>query len=104
MRTLAGTACLALTLALPAAAQQIPSTPELRLPEQLDRDLRDFMDKMKPLLDETFDAFENLPEIDSLEHYRMPEMLPNGDIIIRRREDAPPLAPAEDAPEPGIRT
>ena len=96
---------LALTLAAtPAMAQQVPSTPELRLPEQLDRDLRRFMDKMKPLLDETFEAFENLPDIDSLEHYQMPEVLPNGDIIIRRRPDAPPYEAAPEKPEPGIKT
>ena len=48
-----------------------------------------------------------LEKIDSFENYERPEILPNGDIIIRRREDAPPL-PRDDGKEPdeeqGVRT
>jgi len=32
-------------------------------------------------------------QVDSLRHYAPPEILPNGDIIIRRREDAPLFVP-----------
>lgn len=33
--------------------------------------------------------------IDSVRYYHPPEVLPNGDIILRRREDAPPWVPPE---------
>ena len=90
---------------VPAPAQS-PSGPELRLPEQLDEALRDFMDKMKPALDDFMDTLDTLEQVDSLDHYEPPEFLPNGDIIIRRRGDAPlwqPPAGTEDA-EDGVKT
>ena len=66
---------------------------------------------MKPALDELLETLEVLEGIDSIEHYQRPEMLPNGDIIMRRREDAQPLPPPlprdggeEPAAEPGLRT
>ncbi len=81
------------------------------LSEQLDEAFRGLMEQMKPALDEFLDTLEVLEGIDSIEHYRRPEILPNGDIIIRRREDAPRLPrplPHDDtkdpATEPGIRT
>jgi hypothetical protein len=46
--------------------------------------------------------------IDDLSAYEMPERLPNGDILIRRRADAPPPAGGEtdeaspDGSEPPI--
>ncbi len=94
----------------PVLAQQVPSTPELRLPEQLDRTLRDFMDDMKPALDDLRSLYDTLGDIDDIRHYQKPEVLPNGDIIIRRRPDAPDYAPEPEAPndepvpEEGIRT
>ena len=33
--------------------------------------------------------------LDSVRYYEAPEILPNGDIIIRRSEDAPPFEPRE---------
>ena len=77
------------------------------LSEQLDEVFRDLMEQMKPALDELLETLEVLEGIDSIEHYERPEILPNGDIIIRRREDAPPF-PHDDgedpAAEPGVRT
>jgi hypothetical protein len=70
------------------------------LSEQLDEALRGLIEQMKPALDEFLGTLEVLEGIDSIEHYRRPEILPNGDIIIRRREDAPPL-PRDDGGEPG---
>ena len=32
-------------------------------------------------------------QVDDLSHYQMPERLPNGDIIIRRKPEAPDLPP-----------
>ncbi len=77
------------------------------LSERLDEVFRDLMEQMKPALDELLETLEVLEGIDSIEHYRRPEILPNGDIIIRRREDAPPLPrddSAEPGEEPGVRT
>ena len=77
------------------------------LSEQLDEVFRNLMERMKPALDELLETLEVLEGIDSIEHYQRPEILPNGDIIIRRREDAPPL-PHDDGEdpgeEPGVRT
>jgi hypothetical protein len=94
--------CLA---AAPAPAQS-PSGPESRLPQQLDEALRDFMDKMKPTFDDFMDTLGIFERMDSLENYEPPEILPNGDIIIRRREDAPPWQPPADTEEAeeGVKT
>ncbi len=40
-------------------------------------------------------------KLDAARHYTAPEVLPNGDIIIRRREDAPPYDPDSPMYEPG---
>lgn len=53
--------------------------------------LRRFAERMAPLADRLGAL------IDNLDAYAAPEMLPNGDIIIRRKPDAPPL---RDAPAP----
>ena len=74
-------------------------TDERPLSEQLDEAFRGLMEQMKPALDEFLETLEVLEKIDSFEHYERPEILPNGDIIIRRREDAPPL-PRDDGQEP----
>ncbi len=78
-------------------------TEDRPLTEQLDDLFRNLMEQMKPALDELLETLEVLEGIDSIEHYERPEILPNGDIIIRRREDAPPL-PHDDGEEPGVRT
>jgi len=54
--------------------------------------LRDLAVAMGPRLQEL------LGSVDDWAHYEMPEILPNGDIIIRRKPDAPPLDTAQ-APE-----
>ncbi len=75
------------------------------LSEQLDEVFRNLMEQMKPALDELLETLEVLEGIDSIEHYQRPEILPNGDIIIRRREDAPPLPrplPRDDGEEPAV--
>ena len=103
---LAGLLALAPAGALAQGLSDPDGKPSLR--EQLDEALRGMIDEMKPALDELLDTFQFLDEIDGLENYERPEILPNGDIIIRRRPDAPPWPP-EDAPEdddagPGIKT
>ena len=44
---------------------------------------------------------ELMRKLDNVRYYEAPEVLPNGDIIIRRREDAPPYDPDSPMYEPG---
>lgn len=41
---------------------------------------------------------ELLEMVDSFAHYHPPEFQPNGDIILRRKDDAPQFEPPEDDP------
>ena len=52
--------------------------------------LRGLMEEMQPALDEMRDAFSNL------DVYYPPEILPNGDIIIRRKVPLTPEEPEGD--------
>lgn len=65
-----------------------PAIDELHgLAEELGPQMQLFADEMGP-------AFaELLNQIDDLSRYQAPELLPNGDIIIRRRETAPDFQP-----------
>ncbi|MCK0119083.1 hypothetical protein MWU61_00920 [Loktanella sp. F6476L] len=61
-------------------------------------DLQDFAEDMGPrmqmLTDQMGPAFADLlDQIDDITQYQAPEFLPNGDIIIRRRDDAPEFTP-----------
>ena len=101
----------AFATAAPAQTIEAQSSEELRLPERMDRALREMMDGLKPALDDALDYMRSFEVIDDPRHYEMPEVLPNGDIIIRRRDDAPtfdPDKPEEEElpadPEEGIRT
>lgn len=93
MRTLKSL-IFALCLAVPPGAHA-QSSPELRLPEELDETFRKMMEELKPALDEMFRYMESFKGIDDPRYYELPEVLPNGDIIIRRRPDAPPFQPRE---------
>jgi len=45
-------------------------------------------------------AFIALTEkMGDMSHYELPEMLPNGDIILRRKPEATPIDPAAPRPE-----
>lgn len=101
---------LALCLALPAQAQDDPPPAE-GLFSFMERMLRDFMTEAEPQLRELERGLNALtPEMERLmermrdaTQYYPPEVLPNGDILIRRRqsaEDPPETAPGSDA-EPG---
>ena len=61
------------------------------LPPDLDQLLNEMLDQLKPALTEMFRMMEQFEGIDDPRYYRMPEVLPNGDIIIRRKPDAPPF-------------
>jgi hypothetical protein len=94
---------LALALALLAAsATAAPAQPteELRLPEALDRAFREMMEELKPALDDAFEYMQSFGAVDDPRHYELPQVLPNGDIIIRRRDDAPPFDPDGNEDEP----
>lgn len=56
---------------------------------------------MAEMMEQMGPAFTELLErIDDLQNYESPEMLPNGDIIIRRKPDAPEFTP--EAGEDGV--
>ncbi|KIN64360.1 hypothetical protein Z946_3251 [Sulfitobacter noctilucicola] len=66
------------------------------LADQMAPALRQFADEMGPKLTDL------LSEVEDWSVYQAPEILPNGDIIIRRKPDRPvepPKAPAEAAPQ-----
>jgi len=70
-----------------------PALEELKdLAEEVGPQMRLFAEEMGPALAAL------LEKVDDLTHYEAPELLPNGDIIIRRRPDAPLYVPdvAED--------
>ncbi len=54
------------------------------LAQEMEPAIRSFATEMGPRL------MELMALVDDLKHYSPPEMLENGDIIIRRRADAPP--------------
>lgn len=103
----------ALLSPLPLAAQEASPVEPEDGPSLMERGLslffEGFRQEMEPALDGMGEALgemrpaltELLGMIDNMTNYQMPEMLENGDIIIRRKPDAPPVAPP--APEaPGI--
>lgn len=105
---------LALCAPLAAAAEEPPKPeqPESGGPSLMEEGaklfLRGLMTEMEPALDGMAEALEEArpwledlgPQLTDLvrlmgdiRHYEGPVMLPNGDILIRRRPDAPPLTP-----------
>ncbi len=113
---------IALTVVLatgPVLAQDAAPEPEAEsegfslIEEGFNLILRGFMTEVEPALDEMGKALEELrPAIEELgpkfkdliamigdfSNYSAPEMLPNGDIIIRRTAPLPEPSPAEPAP------
>ncbi|NNU81497.1 AAA+ family ATPase [Halovulum dunhuangense] len=103
-------ACLA---ALPLAAQE-PAEPPRESPQgtpvipfleewslRTEEMMRELMEEVGPdmqrMMAEIMPRLQELAEtLGGLSNYEMPEVLPNGDIIIRRKSDAPPLP--EDLP------
>lgn len=100
-------AAAVLTTALIVPSAGVPDEPrsilpELQLPDRMDDALRQMMDELKPALDETMRLMEGFKAMGDPRHYHMPEILPNGDIILRRKEDAPPFRkPETDVPDDG---
>jgi len=72
-----------------------PAIDELsELTDQMGPALKSFADEMGPKLTEL------LAEVEDWAAYEAPEVLPNGDIIIRRKEPLPEVAPQEPPAEP----
>ena len=68
------------------ADEMEPALDEFRsLADEFGPALRDFAQQMGPALGDLMER------IDDWSLYELPEVLPNGDIIIRRKQDAPPL-------------
>ena len=60
------------------------------LADEMEPALRQFSDAMGPMMRDLFD------KIDDVNRYELPEVLPNGDIIIRRKPDAEEDAPLDE--------
>jgi hypothetical protein len=91
-------ALIFLVATLPVAAQEAEDAPEGDVPEGWL--LEDFSEEMRKslegLLGEVKPELENLIDrLGVIGDYEAPEILPNGDIIIRRKRDIP----AEPDPE-----
>ncbi|NCO85790.1 MAG: hypothetical protein GW886_04075 [Rhodobacterales bacterium] len=75
------------------ASEVEPALNDFRdLAQEMEPAIRGFATEMGPRL------MELMALVDDLKHYSPPEMLDNGDIIIRRRADAPPYAPPKGEP------
>lgn len=75
----------------PSEGQILPNEEELRaLGDMAQRMMREFAGRMEPMA-ERLKAL-----VDDLDAYEAPEMLPNGDIIIRRKPDADPVEPLDE--------
>ena len=106
------------TTAQEAAPETAPETaPTEEGPSLMERGLslffQGFQQEMEPALGEMGRVLEQLGPtiapamerlmtmVDDMTNYEMPEMLENGDIIIRRKPDAPPVEPPAEA-APGV--
>ncbi|WP_234455211.1 AAA+ family ATPase [Thermohalobaculum xanthum] len=82
---------------LPAFAADPEPRPDMEeFKRRLDEAWDDMMRELGPTIDSLGALIDTLDQIDGLENYERPEVLPNGDIVIRRKADAPPLP---DEPE-----
>ncbi|GAB4269001.1 MAG: hypothetical protein Kow0013_20180 [Pararhodobacter sp.] len=82
-------------LAGPVAAQE-PCAGE-ECPRRLDGLLDDLLERVDPLLEQVNPWFSDLADmLGDLSGWHAPEVLPNGDILIRRRQSEP--SSPEDAP------
>ena len=123
MKQIIATTALVVLTTLPLAAQ------EAEVPEDMSEGfslmeegakllLRGLMSEMEPAIDDLKSMTDEMAtlgetmgpalialmaQIDDIRHYETPEVLPNGDIIIRRNSDAPTYVPPLDI-EPDVET
>jgi hypothetical protein len=96
-------------LALPVQAQDTPAEQETSLwdwgmslfGDAVTQELEPALGDMKALIDQLGPAVAPAIEkmmalVDDMTNYELPEMLENGDIIIRRKPDAPVVEPPAD--------
>lgn len=78
-------------------------TEEFLKEDLLGPDARAAVERLLPMIES---LMERLPiVIDNLPEYELPEILPNGDIIIRRKRKLPKINPdAPPLPQDGIKT
>ncbi|MEM9011304.1 MAG: hypothetical protein AAGE18_08760 [Pseudomonadota bacterium] len=89
-------AALLLLAASPGLAQtreDEPPGPLDELGESLRQQLESLLDELTPEVEELLD------ELRKLDRYEAPEILPNGDIIIRRKPDPEPDQDEDEAPD-----
>lgn len=72
------------------------------LAEELQRELQEnIQPELERLMGEMMPRLQELMElVGGLQYYEMPEILPNGDILIRRKPDAPPFEGLPEIDEP----
>jgi hypothetical protein len=98
-------------LPLPVLAQDTDEPPSLMelgaemFMEGLMEEMAPALDEFQNFAEEIAPAFQGMSkemgaafaqlfqQLDSISNYELPEVLPNGDIIIRRSPDAPPYVP-----------
>jgi hypothetical protein len=113
------TVAFAICLAVPAAAQDDGMDQGMSLMEQgarlffegLMSEMEPTLDEFKSMAEEMGPALESLraemgpaladlfDKVDDFRNYQAPEILENGDIIIRRKPDAPLFVPRTDGGE-----
>lgn len=115
MRLTATALALTVLMAGPVPAQTADDTPSdgFNLVEEGARMImRGLMEEMSPTIDSLRDTLEDmgpvvgdflremgpglatfLNRVDDVRHYELPDFLPNGDIILRRKPDAPLFVP-----------
>ncbi len=104
----------ALMLATPALGQDEPSLMERgakQFFEGLMQEMAPALDELTQLMEDAGPALQEfmaemgpklsavLEEVEDWSQYEAPEVQPNGDIIIRRKPDAPELTPEEEMPQ-----
>lgn len=96
IRSRAGVAALAFAVLVPAVALGQDDEPSFdldldALKERFDRAWDSVVEELEPAFESLARTLATMERIDSLDHYEEPVMLENGDILIRRKADAPPL-------------
>jgi len=96
-------------LAIPAAHADTEGLPETlrelerQAEELLGPEAREAVESLLPMIESLMQRLPLL--IDNLPQYELPEIMPNGDIIIRRKRALPKINPdAPPLPKDGIKT
>jgi len=117
MKQIIAAPLIALMLAGPTLAEEEPAPPSLMergaqlFFEGLMEEMAPALDDMTALLEEAGPALQEfvaemgpklrtvLEEVEDWSVYSAPEVMPNGDIIIRRKPDVPAVPPKPEAPQ-----